>query len=252
MQNTTVVIPCYNEADRLQPESFLSLLKIAPLELIFVNDGSQDDTLELLRKMQEQASEDIQVISLPHNVGKGEAIREGMRQAIDDGAQITGFLDSDLSTPIEEVPRLLKALESSHISVVMGARVALLGRQIDRHPERHYLGRVFATIASLLLGIRVYDTQCGAKFFRRSRALEEALSRPFVSRWAFDVELIGRLLYTSSTPLDCQAFLEVPLQRWSDVSGSKLTPSHIMRAGFDVVRIAVDLLPARRRADQRG
>ena len=97
--------------------------------------------------------------------------------------------------------------------------MALLGHRIERSWARHYLGRLFATASSQVLGLPVYDTQCGAKVFRDGPALRAALATPFTSRWAFDVELLGRL----GTGAD-RRFLEVPLERWHDVGGSKLRP----------------------------
>jgi hypothetical protein len=125
----------------------------------------------------------------------------------------------------------------------MGARVRLLGNNIRRRPIRHYLGRAFATLASLALRLPVYDTQCGAKFFRRTKALEAALATPFVSRWGFDVELIGRLLCSQPgiPSLTEDRFTEVPLRRWEDVKGSKLRLRDVFRMGIDLGRIWLEL-----------
>jgi hypothetical protein len=125
----------------------------------------------------------------------------------------------------------------------------MLGYQIDRSAVRHYLGRVFATAASLILRARVYDTQCGAKLFRAGPALSEALSAPFLSRWAFDVELLGRLLIGTAAvaPLPIAAIVEVPLAIWRDVAGSKLGLAGMVRTLRDLARVANDM-NARRRA----
>ncbi|HEY7375200.1 MAG TPA: hypothetical protein VIF57_23765, partial [Polyangia bacterium] len=120
---------------------------------------------------------------------------------------------------------------------------------IERSAVRHYLGRVFATAASLILRTRVYDTQCGAKLFRAGPALAEALSAPFLSRWAFDVELLGRLLIGTPgvAPLPLAAIVEVPLAVWHDVEGSKLGLAGMARTARDLALVARDMA-ARRRA----
>jgi hypothetical protein len=166
-----------------------------------------------------------------------------MLAALATDATLVGYLDADLATPPPEMMRLVRTILESDVSVVLAARVALLGRRIVRKPSRHYLGRVFATFASMLLGLPVYDTQCGAKVFRRTPALQAALAKPFSARWAFDVELIGRLLAgTREAPgLPPDAFLEVPLQSWCDVGGSTLKAISFPRLGFELVRIALAL-----------
>jgi dolichyl-phosphate beta-glucosyltransferase len=107
---------------------------------------------------------------------------------------------------------------------------------------RHYLGRVFASAASLALGIQVYDTQCGGKVFRSSPALRAALSRPFISRWAFDVELLGRLLFPhSGTSISVNDIVEHPLRVWRHTPGSKLTLASMAAAALDLGLIAFEL-----------
>ncbi|MBA3606474.1 MAG: hypothetical protein H0W46_11010, partial [Acidimicrobiia bacterium] len=100
------------------------------------------------------------------------------------------------------------------------------------------LGRLYATFSSAVLGLAVYDTQCGAKVFRNSPALRSALAQPFTGRWSFDVELLGRL---ARDGVPTAAFLEVPLQAWTDVHGSKLRPRGAISAAVDLARVSVKL-----------
>ena len=244
----TIVVPCHNEEKRLDGERLLGLLARPGISLLFVDDGSTDRTRERLLEIAARAPDRVRVHALDHNRGKGEAVREGLLQALATGAAAVGYLDADLSTPPEEMLGLVAALADPRIQVVLGSRVSLLGRRIERQRARHYLGRVFASVASLALGIPVYDTQCGAKVFRRSPTLEAALARPFSSRWAFDVELLGRLLVgeDGAPQLGESVFVEVPLQRWHDVKGSSLSPGHMLKAGIDLLRIAGQIRRRRR------
>jgi hypothetical protein len=186
---------------------------------------------------------------LTSNRGKAEAVREGLRTALAAGAEIVGFLDADLSTPPAELDDLLAVLARPGVQVAIGARIGMLGYDIERSAVRHYLGRVFATAASMILQARVYDTQCGAKLFRAGPALAEALATPFLSRWAFDVEFLGRLLIGTPAvpPLPLTAVVEVPLSVWHDVKGSKLGVGGMARTLRDLALVASDLA-ARRRA----
>ncbi|MFC2074962.1 glycosyltransferase [Bdellovibrionota bacterium] len=244
-----IVIPCYNESARLNVPGYFQVLRRSNTHLLFVNDGSTDDTLSHLKKIENMAPDQISVLSLDKNRGKAEAVRRGMLRAIHDGAEIVGYIDADMATPSEEVLRLVKVCEKRDVSVVMGSRVATMGIDVQRHWLRHYLGRLFAYMAGFILKMRIYDTQCGAKFFRMSSLLKAALEEQFISRWAFDVELIGRLNVGMSYEkrLNKRRFLEVPLERWKDVAGSKVKFHHMIVTFSDMIRIWFDLKKRKRR-----
>jgi glycosyltransferase involved in cell wall biosynthesis len=200
-----------------------------------------------LRALSARAGGRIEVFRMTRNGGKAEAVRRGLLHALESSPALVGYVDADLSTPVDEILRLFHESERRGVAVVMGARVRMLGRVIERRALRHYLGRLFATAASLVLRLPVYDTQCGAKFFRADEPLRRALESPFRSRWAFDVELIGRLL-TGTPRVDAKDFLEVPLGRWTDVSGSRLGAWQMIGAGIDLVAIGGELRRRRRGA----
>lgn len=242
MADTIVVVPCYNEAERLPAERFRRYAAEAPgTRILFVDDGSRDRTLELLRALEAERPDAFGVLALPRNAGKAEAVRRGILAALEAGARYVGFWDADLSTPLEAIGDLRGVLEDGpEIEAVFGSRVQLLGRAIERHAWRHYLGRVFATAASLALRLRVYDTQCGAKLFRASDRLAELFRDPFHARWIFDVELIARLIRQrrgTALPGAESVIYEYPLLEWRDVPGSKLKARDFARAAVDLMRI---------------
>jgi hypothetical protein len=115
--------------------------------------------------------------------------------------------------------------------------VKLLGREVHRQAVRHYLGRVFATVVSTLLRLPIYDTQCGAKIFRVTEPVKRLFALPFRSKWIFDVELLGRHVAAVGRARAEQTIFELPLERWTDVAGSKLTPWHAARALWDLTII---------------
>jgi glycosyltransferase involved in cell wall biosynthesis len=237
-----LVVPCYNEGARLDPRSFVGFrLPSYRLEFCFVNDGSTDDTLSLLTRMCDQNPGLGFVLDFPRNRGKAEAVRQGLLAGLGRGATVVGFWDADLATPLSELPRLGEVFSSRpETEIVLGSRVRLLGRSIDRSTARHYLGRVFATGASIVLGLPVYDTQCGAKLFRANPNLRAVLAEPFITRWVFDVELLARyrrhLRAAGQNDLERRVF-ELPLMRWSDVPGSKVRPWDFFRSGLELLRI---------------
>lgn len=235
-----VVVPCFNEARRLDERALGALADSGRVRLLFVDDGSTDATPGVLERLA-ATHEAVEVFTLPANAGKAEAVRRGLLVALRGGATVTGYYDADLATPPGELLRMVGLLEASpEVAGMFGCRVARLGSAIERRAARHYLGRAYATLASVALGITVYDTQCGAKLFRVSDSLAAALAQPFPSPWAFDVELLARLLRgdTGAPALDASAFVEVPLEHWRDVHGSKLRPGAAAGALIELGLIA--------------
>ncbi|HYZ83522.1 MAG TPA: glycosyltransferase [Bryobacteraceae bacterium] len=238
--DTTIVVPCYNEELRLQLDRFREYLsRTSGVRFLFANDGSRDRTAELLHQFQAEIGDRVDVLDNKINQGKAAVVREGMIRALS-GSEFVGFWDADLATPLEAIDDFLCILKTRpEIQMVFGSRVKLLGREVERNALRHYLGRVFATFASITLQLPVYDTQCGAKIFRVTPQLESVLAKPFRSRWIFDVEMIARFLQLEKVngPRLRDGMYEFPLHRWVDVAGSKVKPKDFLRATLELFDI---------------
>lgn len=238
-RRAVIVVPCYNESRRLPVAEFERFLDRPGADLLFVDDGSKDNTADVLRALCDGRGGRARLLECGRNGGKAEAVRRGVGAAIGDGAAYVGYWDADLATPLDDIARFLDVLEARpDIDMVFGSRVKLLGRKVERHAMRHYLGRVFATVASLVLRLPVYDTQCGAKVFRVVPATANLFDEPFCSRWVFDVELIARYIRNLGSPDRAAARIyEFPLMAWRDVAGSKLKPGDFLVSFGDIVRI---------------
>ena len=238
--SVALVIPCYNEAARLDVRAFVEAQPDGcNLRFVFVDDGSSDATRIVLERIRAQRP-DTTVVAYDANAGKAEAVRRGAVRALEMRVDFVGYWDADLATPLEEVPRFVDVLRRRPlVACVLGARVQLLGRTIRRSPWRHYFGRLFAAAASITLNMPVYDTQCGAKLLRATPEVTEAFASEFLSSWVFDVELIARLreAYGRSGGEWRDVFYELPLRRWVDVKGSKLRLRDFVRVAFDLRRI---------------
>lgn len=236
VRKTRIIVPCYNESKRLNPRAFLCALeKDSNLYFLFVNDGSTDETLEILESISEKNPVQVEVMNLEKNSGKAEAVRQGMLKSLEGPFDNVGYWDADLATPLSEIEKFCRLLDSNDVELVIGSRVCLLGRKIERKTMRHLVGRVFATCASILLDIPVYDTQCGAKIFRNTSSLGQVFGRPFKVTWTFDVEMFARFpIVKKASPREtCSRWVELPLAEWIDVKGSKVTLKDYIKGGLD-------------------
>lgn len=238
-QRVTLVVPCYNEARRLDVRAFVDFVHEHDVGFLFVDDGSADETRELLVWLVSQDPTHFQLLGLDRNGGKAEAVRQGVLHLADAQGGFVGYWDADLATPLNEVGNLLAAFRRHPDAILaMGTRVRLLGSAIERSWVRHYCGRVFATLASLAIGVAVYDTQCGAKVLKLNATTLQAFRTPFRGRWSFDVEMIMRLIALQRAGGRHEGsdigIVEVPLARWADVGGSKLRLSDGVAAVWDL------------------
>lgn len=237
-----LVVPCYNEAARLDPDAFLQFLKTHPgVHLVMVDDGSEDDTAGVIERMRATAPAEVTTVRHSQRRGKGEAVRAGILAGIKQDARLVGFFDADLATPLAAIDDFLTVLRlRPQLEFVLGSRVMLMGRDVRRKASRHYLGRVFATAVSHALDLPVYDTQCGAKILRVNAATASIFATPFRSRWVFDVELIARYLrlpVAGGEPARRDRLYELVLPSWHDRAGSKLRWHDFVRAMLDVALI---------------
>jgi glycosyltransferase involved in cell wall biosynthesis len=242
-QPAIVVVPCYNEARRFDAPAYDAFLDSCDeVTLLFVDDGSTDDTPLIIERLRQRHPRQICTLRMSTNVGKGEAVRRGVQIALRRKPLFVGYWDADLATPLDVIPAFCELLDRKPaVSLVMGSRVALLGREIKRSGLRHVLGRAFATAASLVLRLPVYDTQCGAKMFRVSPDVEQLFALPFRARWIFDVELLARMITSSgksgnSRPAVEQIY-EYPLHLWQDVAASRLKRKDFLLAARDLAAI---------------
>jgi len=225
-RSISIIIPAYNEEKRLPAtlstvKAYLDAASWEFAEVVVVDDGSRDGTVEVARKA------GVRVLQNSSNRGKGYSVRHGMLEA---KGEWTLFSDADLSTPIEELEKLWKAVEQE------GAQAAIGSRDLDRsligvrQPLfREFGGRFFNLVIRLITGLPFHDTQCGFKLFEGAAA-REIFGRQRVERFGFDVEILyiaQRLGYRT---------LEVPV-RWNDVAGTKVKMLGALAAFLDPIKV---------------
>jgi dolichyl-phosphate beta-glucosyltransferase len=238
MQDTVIIIPCYNEEFRLPLDEIRQDLSQNPNVLfIFVNDGSKDNTIRVLEKL-EQQYENVVALDKQPNEGKAKAVQYAFNYASKNyHYEYIGYFDADLATPLFEIKRFISIFESQpKLKLVMGSRFMRLGANIERNWKRHFIGRVFATLASITLILPVYDTQCGAKIFKKEIA-DSIFTEDFISKWLFDVELIARMSLQVGVPEIKDTVYEHPLECWLEKGDSRINGKDFIRFPLDLWKI---------------
>jgi dolichyl-phosphate beta-glucosyltransferase len=238
---TSIILPAYNEEERIL--SSISQLRVElPLilpaiegkqlgdrfEVIVVNDGSGDRTGEIVSAYISQFPDfELRLINLPHNMGKGYAVKVGIEAA---RGKYVSFMDTDLSTPITELPKLIAAVQNDY-AIAIGSR-ALPQSQIVQHQPlyRELMGRIFNMLVRLFVINGIHDTQCGFKVFRAHTA-KQIFGLLQTTRFAFDVEilLIARELGIS--------ICEVPIT-WHNSPNSSVSP---LRDSWEMFYVLVQM-----------
>ena len=233
-----IIIPCYNEADRLDTNKFIDYLsKNTHLHFIFIDDGSTDNTNLIIKQIILKFNSLASLLINETNKGKAESVRLGVIESYKLNPDFIGFLDADLAAPIGEIDNLLKIIKKDKTKeVVFASRIQLIGSEIKRNYFRHFFGRVFATVVSNILNLPVYDTQCGAKIFSR-KICDDIFYEHFISPWLFDVELFARLLNVYGIERTIQMSYEHPVCKWVDIDGSKVKPIYFLKAPFELLKI---------------
>ena len=233
---TIVVVPCYNESKRLPQDKFIRYVEEHDdVAFLFANDGSRDNTLDVLRQLTSQP-ERLLLLDIQPNGGKAEAVRKGMLYAAEQyEPQYIAFWDADLATPLDEIEPMVQWAEKG-FDVIMGLRLMRLGAKVKRKTLRHYLGRCFATAASMILHLPVYDTQCGSKLFS-AKTVKEIFNEQFITRWLFDVELLARYKKRYGTDQAINKIYEFPLFQWQDIDGSQLKSRDFFKAPMELLKI---------------
>ena len=231
---TGIVVPCYNEADRWDPDYWAPLFAIQEVSWLLVDDGSTDTTFKALSK---HVDENVNVLSLPSNLGKGEAVRQGLLQSAGSDPTWVGFIDADGAFAAHEVGRFVALAREAPFATkaIWSSRVRMRGRSIQRSVSRHAVGRSIATALSLRYPRLPYDSQAGLKLFRVSPELGVALQESFRTRWLFDVELYTRLEKIYETHPDW--LWEEPLDYWRHVPGSKISTREASRIPIEVAQL---------------
>ncbi len=211
----SIVIPAYNESQRIGSslESILAYVRSRNLsaEIIVVDDASSDNTAELVGGWARSHPE-ARLLSNSKNRGKGFSVRRGVLEA---RGEWVLFTDADLSAPIEETDKLVEALEREQAAAAVGSR-ALKRELVGIHQPlfREWSGRFFNVLVRLATGLKIHDTQCGLKLFRRE-STREAFELQTSRRFGFDPELLFLIERTGGR------VVEVPVQ-WDNSPPTKV------------------------------
>jgi dolichyl-phosphate beta-glucosyltransferase len=236
MSSIAIIIPCFNEAERLNKAGFRDFLSLYPTRtLVFVNDGSTDATAAWIEDFNKELPQQVVAVHNTANKGKASAIAKGIEHCLQKAPgtyDLIGYLDADLSVSLEEMQRICTIVEEQQLDYGFGSRIKKLNATIDRSAFRHLTGRIIATIIDSRFQLGIYDTQCGAKVFRTALA-SSITDKLFLTRWLFDIEIFLRI--RMATPAAKGA--EIPLLAWSSKKGSKLGVFQAGAIGREIIRL---------------
>jgi len=220
------VIPCFNEEFRLNIPRIIEVVEICKSCIIFIDDGSQDATFEILDYICSIKPEII-VIRNAENLGKAESLKVGFDLAINSGFKYIGTYDADNSISPNDLLMAFNLIESNpSYKVTSGARLNLAGSNVKRNNFRKWMGRIVATIVSYSIRLTIYDPQSPCKVYR-SDVLSNIFKDFFLgggkirTKWFFDAEILKML--NKSSDFEEAWLKEFPILYWRDEIGSNIS-----------------------------
>ena len=235
-----LVIPFFNESKRFDPQYFQALFEMEDSYWVLVDDGSEDDTYLKLKEF--SSIPNVTILNNQMNLGKAESVRIGMKHIMINFEinvkvdNLLGFLDADGAFNLAAVETFLRNASELLASrpeyfAVWSSRVKLSGRNIQRNPLRHYLGRIINTIMGTFIHYIPYDSQSGLKVFRYDNVLNEIIKKSFVTKWLFDIEILIRMHKKNL------AVYEQPVDFWRDVRGGTLGTKQAVQIISEIIKI---------------
>lgn len=243
-----IVIPCYNEAERLKLSDYQSFIEKNPkFTLCFVNDGSTDKTLDVLKNFQRKLMSlnrgmetQLLFVDMPQNGGKAAAVKAGVNYLIENtNIKNIGFVDADLATGFDDYMNLVTVLEENNLDAVLGSRKLNSDMDMERSAFRQMASFVFGKFIGGIVGLDIKDTQCGAKVFSRTIA-KEVFAESFQSKWLFDIEILIRIRNYFGKNRAMDFVNEVALNKWEEIDGSKITIKDSIQFPIQLCQIAYD------------
>ncbi len=230
---SALVVPFFNESERINNHFFQSILDLNIHHLIFVDDGSSDKSFEIISHILGD-DERIMFLRNERNLGKSEALRLGFLKSLDLQCNLIITSDADGAVMFEDIRESLELAVSEIVSspsksidplIVSGARVRLSGWSIERSTFRQWIGRVIATLVSLISRVEMYDPQSPLRVYLIDIELfKKSLERKFSTRWFSEVELILRLS-NCAPEFNCSdlRIYEFPMKFFKDIDGGNLS-----------------------------
>ncbi len=219
MSKLGVVVPCFNEAERLDFTYFFEIAMLLDCVLIFVDDGSTDGTQELIRESLVTTERHFVLVSLEKNLGKAAAISNGLSEALRQELDFVVFCDADKSIHPNDIKLVFEKIQSNtSVDLVSGARVPLAGSNVIRNDFRKWMGRLIATLVGHVTHLAIYDPMSPLKIYRLNIFNGENRFIPR-TKWLGEIEL---MFYSYN--LDRSNFVveEVAIDHWRDEKGGHI------------------------------
>lgn len=239
MRPYAIVIPCHNEEIRFPFDQFLNFAKENPeVILCFVNDGSTDKTLSVLKNLQKLSPTNIHLLNLLKNGDKSEAVRQGMLYIhMKFNASLIGFLNADLTILPQAWLAMAKYEELyPQYGAVVGSRFERFGANNLREDNRPFMRNLVEKFIHVILKTSFQDTQCGAKVFHRS-LIPFLFNQPFLTPWLFEEEIFLRLQNKFGKSTLQNGVFEFPLMHWTKLDNTRLKFNHAIKISFQLFKL---------------